>query len=53
MWMAFVSPTMTKRGEWRDTPEIHTNQAAATLAGWMGLDWKALRPSAGATVRAD
>jgi len=51
VWMAFVSPTMARRGEWRDAPEIHTNQAAATLAGWMGLDWKALRPSAGAAIR--
>jgi hypothetical protein len=53
VWMAFISPTMKKRGEWRDTPEIHTNQAAATLAAWMGVDWHALRPSAGVAIRAN
>ena len=51
VWMAFVSPSMPRRGEWRDHAPLHTNQAAATLAGWMGVDWNALRPAAGKPVR--
>jgi hypothetical protein len=51
VWMAFISPAMARRGEWRDHPPLHTSQAAATMAAWMGLDWNALRPSAGRPVR--
>jgi hypothetical protein len=51
VWMAFVSPTMTRRGEWRGHEPLHTNQAAATMAGWLGLDWVALHPKAGAPIR--
>jgi hypothetical protein len=51
VWIALVSPSMTARGEWRDHPELRTNQVAATLAGWMGVDWNALRPAAGLPIR--
>jgi hypothetical protein len=51
VWIAVISPAMNRRGEWRDHPPLHTNQVAATLAGWMGVDWQALRPSAGAPIR--
>jgi hypothetical protein len=51
VWMAFVSPAVARRGEWRDHAPLHTNQAAATLAGWLGVDWNALRPAAGKPVR--
>lgn len=51
VWMAFVSPRWAERGEWRDHPPIVTNQAAATMAGWMGLNWNALRPNAGRPIR--
>jgi hypothetical protein len=51
VWIAFVSPSMKPRGEWRDHPPLATNQVAATLAGWMGVDWRALRPAAGAAIR--
>jgi hypothetical protein len=50
VWMAFVSPKLAQRGEWHDHPPLHTNQAAATMAGWMGLDWNALRPNAGKPI---
>jgi hypothetical protein len=50
VWIALASPSMTKRGEWRDHPTLHTNQIAATLASWLGIDWRALRPSAGAAI---
>jgi hypothetical protein len=36
-WMAFVSPSMTRRGEWRDHEPLTASQVAATLVGWMGL----------------
>jgi hypothetical protein len=49
--MAFVSPRFKQRGEWRDHAPLHTNQAAATLAAWMGIDWAAVRPAAGPPVR--
>jgi hypothetical protein len=51
VWIAFVSPDMPRRGEWREHPALRSNQIAATLAGWMGLDWSALRPAAGRAIR--
>ena len=43
-WMAFVSPSWPRRGEWREhDPPITTSQAAATLIAWMGGDWKTVR----------
>jgi hypothetical protein len=51
VWMAFISPRLTRRGEWRDHAPLHTNQAAATMAAWLGIDWNALRPQAGRPVR--
>ena len=53
VWMAFVSPSMPTRGEWKQHPPLHTNQAAATLAAWVGVDWRALRPVAGPAIRAN
>jgi hypothetical protein len=50
LWMAFVSPKFSARGEWRDHPAIYANQAAATMASWMGLDWNAARPRAGRPI---
>lgn len=50
VWIAFVSPRMTARGEWRNHPPLTTSQIAATLAGWMGVDWRAIRPSAGRAI---
>jgi len=50
VWIAFVSPHMKRRGEWRDHAPLHTNQIAATAAAWMGLDWNALRPAAGSPI---
>jgi hypothetical protein len=51
VWMAFVSPKMAQRGEWRNTSTIFTSQAAATLASWMGVDWTADHPAAGKPIR--
>ena len=52
VWMAFVSPRMARRGAWRGGPELTTSQAAATLASWVGVDWKAAHPGAGSPVDA-
>jgi hypothetical protein len=52
VWMAFVSPRLQARGERRDHPPLFANQAAATMASWMGLDWNALRPLAGQPIGA-
>lgn len=49
-WMAFVSPAVAARGEWRSHPPLVANQAAATMAAWMGLDWAAGRPRAGRPI---
>jgi len=51
VWVAFVSPEMARRGEWRQHQAVKSNQIAATVAGWMGLDWTALRPAAGRAIR--
>jgi hypothetical protein len=51
VWIALLSPDMKTRREWRDHPRIYTNQIAATLAGWMGVDWHSLRPAAGLPIR--
>ena len=50
VWMAFVSPRFGARGEWRDHPPLFSNQAAATMASWMGLDWNTARPKAGRPI---
>jgi hypothetical protein len=51
VWIAFASPLMSRRGEWRDHAPLGTNQVAATLTSWVGVDWRALRPAAGAAIR--
>jgi hypothetical protein len=51
VWIAFVSPHMSQRGEWRQHAPLHTNQAASTMAGWLGVDWTALHPAAGRAIR--
>jgi len=51
VWIALVSPSMEQRGEWQQHAPLRTNQIAATLAGWMGLDWNRLRPAAGRPIR--
>ena len=50
-WIAFISPSMSKRGEWRNHPDLHTNQIAATVASWMGVDWTAGRPGVGRAIK--
>ena len=40
-WMAVASPTMSRRGEWRDHAPLTNAQVAATLLAWLGLDRRA------------
>lgn len=49
-WMAFVSPSMARRGEWCTHPPLTVGQTAATLVTWMGADWKAFNPAAAPPV---
>ena len=35
-WMAFISPSMSKRGEWRAHEPLTASQVAATMIKWMG-----------------
>jgi len=49
-WMAFVTPAMRSRGEWRQHAPIATAQAAATIVGWMGFDWRELGAGAAPPV---
>jgi hypothetical protein len=51
VWMAFVTPKMSQRGEWRGGPPVSTNQVAATIASWVGVDWNADHPEAGRPIR--
>jgi hypothetical protein len=50
VWLAFASPTMAQRGEWRQHQPLSNSQVAATLANWIGVDWRRLNPSAGAPI---
>ena len=50
VWIAFVSPSMQRRGEWKGHAPLHTNQIAATIAGWLGVDWRQVRPAAGVGI---
>lgn len=50
IWIAVVSPTSTRRGEWAQSPPVFQNQVAATIAAFFGLDLRELRPTAGAPL---
>jgi hypothetical protein len=49
-WMAFASPSMPRRGEWRQHAPIQNAQVAATLLGWLGLDPRRFASDAAAPV---
>jgi bisphosphoglycerate-independent phosphoglycerate mutase (AlkP superfamily) len=51
-WMAFVSPKMAARGEWRSQAPLTTGQVASTLIAWMGYDWHEFNPNAAPPVTA-
>ncbi|HEX4949015.1 MAG TPA: phosphoglyceromutase [Blastocatellia bacterium] len=50
IWMAFVSPESSLRGEWKNAETIYQNQAAATLCRWLNLDYSENNPNAGKPI---
>lgn len=50
IWMAFVGPEWTLRGEWQDSEPIYQKQVAATLARALGLDYTEQSPTAGGPI---
>jgi hypothetical protein len=49
VWIAFASPAVARRGEWGESA-LSTNQIAATLSKWLGIDWNATHPRAGKPI---
>ncbi len=52
IWMAFVGPESSLRGEWKNAETIYQNQVAATLCRWLNLDYSENNPNAGKSIRA-
>lgn len=50
IWMAFVSPDIALRGEWKDSKEIYQNQVAATLCKFLNFDYSEQNPNAGKPI---
>ena len=50
IWMAFISPDIALRGEWRNTETIYQNQVAATLCRLLKLDYSENNPQAGKPI---
>ncbi|MBK9315699.1 MAG: phosphoglyceromutase [Acidobacteria bacterium] len=50
IWMAFISPDLQLRGEWKNTETIHQNQVAATLCRFLNLDYSENNPRAGKPI---
>jgi hypothetical protein len=52
IWMAFISPNSSLRGEWKNAETIYQNQVAATLCRWLGFDYSENNPTAGKPISA-
>ena len=50
IWMAFVSPDSSLRGEWASTDTIYQNQIAATLCRFLNLDYSEQNREAGKPI---
>ncbi len=50
IWMAFLSPDVQLRGEWKGTETIFQNQVAATLCRLLNLNYSEQNPQAGKPV---
>ena len=50
---AFVSPTWSKRGEWRDHAPISDESVRRDVTDMDGLDWREFNPAAGPPVTRD
>lgn len=47
IWIAVISPDVARRGEWREAEVVYQDQIAATLSGFLGIDYAAEQPAAG------
>jgi hypothetical protein len=52
IWMAFLGPDTPALGERRHIPPLHQNQIGATLAAFLGEDYRATVPQAGTPIDA-
>jgi len=52
IWMAFLGPDTAALGERRDQPPVVQEQIAATLAAFLGEDYRAAEPRAAAAISA-
>lgn len=50
IWLAFISPDSTMRGEWKDTDTVYQNQIAATLSKYLGFDYSEQNQRAGKPI---
>ncbi|MEK7723200.1 MAG: phosphoglyceromutase [Acidobacteriota bacterium] len=50
IWMAFISPDVKLRGEWKDAKTLYQNQIAATLCKFLGFDYAEQNPKAGKPI---
>jgi hypothetical protein len=51
VWVAMAGSGVTRRGEWRDAPAIYQNQVAATVAQFLGVDYRRFVPEAGEPIK--
>lgn len=51
IWIAFVSPDSSLRGEWASTETVYQNQIAATLCRFLGLDLSEQNSKAGKPIQ--
>lgn len=51
IWLAVIGPDTPALGERSNVAEVTQSQIAATLAAFVGEDWRAFRPQAGAPIR--
>jgi hypothetical protein len=50
IWMAFISPDVKLRGEWKNSKTIYQNQIAATLCKLLGFDYAGQNGRAGKPI---
>ncbi len=50
IWMAFFSPGVKLRGEWKEAQTIYLNQVPATLCRYLNLDYSEQNPKAGKPI---
>lgn len=50
IWMAFLSPDIKLRGEWKNSKTVYQNQIAATLCRLLGFDYAEQNKQAGKAI---